>query len=280
MRACHEIDLSLLRVHPRVHRDLACHVRVGATRGRLLNERRVGRASAGDRDHAESRRVLVGLDERAERGAQAVDELLECAGRRPDHTGHAAVVRKESLAHLHTGRLGDAVAVRDARSAIESGVGSIERYAVLPESGVLLLDELEIDLWPAAVMHDEQIRLRAFRARDRVERRAHGSSDARDDVRRPHDETVRLFFVELRDLEALVEELDDIIEPDVFGHVRRSVRIRFTTAALALRPSFPITAPTSAPSAIVFPALYAATAAGFASIASSTAAAIALSSLT
>src|SRR5438874_4028245 len=129
-------------------------------------------------------------------------------------------------------------------------------------------------------MNDEEIGLRALRARDRVERCAHGGGDARHDVRRSNDQTVRLHLVELRNLEAFVEKPHDIVESNVIGHASRSVRIRLTTAALAFRPSFPITAPTRAPRAIVFPALYAATAPGFALIASSTAAAIASSSLT
>jgi hypothetical protein len=75
---------------------------------------------------------------------------------------------KEPLAYLHAGRLRDAVAVRDAGGAIECRVGAVQRNAVLPESGVLVLDELEVDLRPASVMHDKQIGLRALRARDCV----------------------------------------------------------------------------------------------------------------
>ncbi len=56
------------------------------------------------------------------------------------------MIREEPLADLDSGRLGDAVAVRQSGSAIEGGVGTVERDAVLPEATVLLLDELEVDL--------------------------------------------------------------------------------------------------------------------------------------
>src|SRR5205807_653164 len=160
--------------------------------------------------------------------------------------------------------LRDAVAVRDAGGSVQRGVRAVERNPVLSKSRVLLLNELEVDLGPAPVMHDEEIRLCALRARDRVERGAHRGRDARDDVRSTDDQAVRFLFVELGDLEALVQERNDVVEPNVLGHANRSVRIRFTTVALALRPSFPMTAPTRAPRAIVFPALWAATAPGFA----------------
>src|SRR5207245_1838768 len=130
----------------------------------------------------------------------------ERAARRTDDAGHAAVIRKESLAHFHAGRLRYAVAVRDAGRSVERGVGAIQRDAVLTKPRVLLLDELEIDLGPAPVMDDEEVGLGALGARDRVERRAHGGCDARDDVRSADDQAVRLFLVELRDLETLVQK--------------------------------------------------------------------------
>src|SRR5436309_253123 len=255
VRARDEIDLPLLRVHPRVHRDLAGDVSVGAAGRRLLDEGRERCAAARDRDDTEPLAVLVRLDQRAKSRAQAVDELLECSAAGADHPGHAAVVRKEPLANLYARRLGDAITVRDAGSSIERGVGAVERDPVLPKPRVLLLDELEVDLGPASVMNDEEIGLRALGARDRVKRRAHGRRDGRDDVRRADDQAVRLLLVELRDLETLVEEPNDVVEADVSVHAMRSVRIRFTIAGFALLPSRFMTGPTSAPRARTLPRL-------------------------
>src|SRR5207244_12667024 len=113
-------------------------------RPRARHVRRGLRASARNRGDPEPVAVRVRLDEGPECRTEAIDELLERAARRSDDSGHSAVVRKESLAHLDARRLRNAVAVRNAAGAVERGVGAVQRDAVLTKPLVLLLDEIEI----------------------------------------------------------------------------------------------------------------------------------------